>query len=85
MQGTFPVHMETMRLISTQNLSPRTEPRSSANDFPSPLPSLSFEPGSISLGYIMDSFQTFARLFIQDGGVSATRHAIGCKTVRIFA
>ena len=28
-------------------------------------------PVSISLGYIMDSFQTSARLFIQDGGVSA--------------
>ena len=33
--------------------------------------SLSFEPVSISLGYIIDSFQTSARLFIQDGGVSA--------------
>ena len=32
---------------------------------------LSFEPVSISLGYIMDSFQTSACLFIQDGGVSA--------------
>ena len=41
------------------------------NDFPSPPPSLSFEPVSISLGYIMDSFQTPARLFIQDGEVSA--------------
>ena len=52
-----PVHMDTVRLIMTQNLSPRTEPRSWANDFPSPPPSLSFEPVSISLGYIMDSFQ----------------------------
>ena len=41
------------------------------NDFPSPPPSLSFEPVSISLGYIMDSFRTSARLFIQDGEVSA--------------
>ena len=30
-----------------------------------------FDPVSISLGYILDSFQTSARLFIQDGGVSA--------------
>ena len=30
-----------------------------------------FEPVSISLGYILDSFQTSKRLFIQDGGVSA--------------
>ena len=25
--STFPVHVDTMRLIMTQNLSPRTEPR----------------------------------------------------------
>ena len=31
----------------------------------------SFEPVSISFGYIKDSFQTSARLFIQDGVVSA--------------
>ena len=36
-----------------------------------PPPSLSFEPVSISPRYIMHSFQTSARLFIQDGGVSA--------------
>ena len=27
-RSTFPVHVDTMRLIMTQNLSPRTEPRS---------------------------------------------------------
>ena len=31
-----------MPLIMTQNLSPRTEPRSQAKDFPSSPPSLSF-------------------------------------------
>ena len=71
MQSTFPVHVDTMRLIMTQNLSPRTEKRPEANDFPSPPPSLSFEPVSISLRYIMDSFQTSACLFIQDGAVCA--------------
>ena len=35
-----------------QNLSPRTEPCSQANDFPSPPLSLSFEPVYISLGHI---------------------------------
>ena len=50
-----------MRLIVTQNLSPRTEPRSKANDFPSsPSPSPS---GTL--------WTRSARLFIQDGGVSA--------------
>ena len=64
------MHVYTMGLIMIQNLSPHTEPRLQANDVPSPPPSLSFEPVSISLGYIMDSFQTSARLFIQYGGVS---------------
>ena len=41
-RSTFPVHVDKMRLIMTQNLSPRTEPRSQANDFPSSPPSLSF-------------------------------------------
>ena len=76
MQSTFPVHVDTMRLIMTQNLSPRTEKRPEANDFPSPPPLLSFEPVSISLRYIMDSFQTSACLFIQDGAVCAR----GAKT-----
>ena len=64
------MHVDTMRLIMTQNLSPHTEAWSKANDFPSPPSSLSFEPVSISLGYIMDSFPTSACLFIQDGRVS---------------
>ena len=36
-----------------------------------PIPFLLFEPVSISLGYMMDSFQTFPRLFIQEDVVSA--------------
>ena len=65
------MHVYKMGLIMIQNLSPHTEPRLQANDVPSPPPSLSFEPVSISLGYIMDSFQTCAPLFIQDGRVNA--------------
>ena len=74
------MHVYTMRLIMIQNLSPHTEPRLHANDVPSPPPSLSFEPVSISLGYIMDSFQTSARLFIQDGGVSTRQNTPALHT-----
>ena len=48
-----------------------TTHRTTLLNFPSSPPSLSFEPVSISLGCIMNSFQTSAPLFIQDGGVSA--------------
>ena len=75
-RSAFPVHVDTMRLIMTQNLSTHTEPRSKLTIFlllPRPfLLSLSPSPSGTS-------FQTSAHLSIQDGGVSAR----GSRQIRL--
>ena len=83
-RSTFPVHVDPMRLTMAQNLSPishhaKNHARKLTIFLLLPRPFL-LSPSPFSHGYYMDSLQTSARLFIQDGGVSLLFFWLYCVT-----